>query len=119
MTSGTSGLSRRSSFQLSLSHSSWRAHFICTCDRWQRSLAPFHTRVNFATTASRFLEALPMGLRAATVEYVREARDKVGGGRSQATRRQYELRIKSLLSYVHRRNTPPLPRRADFGRAVS
>ena len=61
-----------------------------------------HTRINFATTASRFLEALPMGLRAATVEDVRVARNTVGEGRSQATRRQYELRIKSLLSYAHR-----------------
>ena len=69
---------------------------------WLDSLGSPHTRVNFATTAWRFLEALPTGLRAATVEDVREAGDQVGEGRGQATRRQYELRIKSLLSYAHR-----------------
>jgi hypothetical protein len=67
---------------------------------WLDSLPSPHTRVNFATTAWRFLEALPVGLHAATVEDVRAARDNVGEGRSHATRRQYELRIKSLLSYA-------------------
>jgi hypothetical protein len=40
---------------------------------WLDNLNSPHTRLNFATTGRRFLEALPMGLRAATVEDVRDA----------------------------------------------
>ena len=39
---------------------------------WLDSLRSAHSRRNFAMTAQRFLGALPMGLRAATVEDVRE-----------------------------------------------
>jgi integrase/recombinase XerD len=43
-----------------------------------------------------------MGLRAAMVEDVREALDTVSGGLSDATARQYVLRVKSLLGYAHK-----------------
>ena len=43
----------------------------------------------------------PLGLREGTVEDVREAVEKVAQGKSQATARQYALRVKSLLSYAH------------------
>jgi len=52
-------------------------------------------------TAQRFLAALPMGLRTATVEDVRDAIVTATVGASTATARQYTLRIKSLLSYGH------------------
>jgi len=52
-------------------------------------------------TAHRFLAALPMGLRTATVEDVRDAIVVATLGASTATARQYTLRIKSLLSYGH------------------
>jgi hypothetical protein len=35
---------------------------------WLDTLTSAHTRRNFETTTRRFLEGLPMGLRAATVE---------------------------------------------------
>ena len=69
---------------------------------WLKSLQSAHTQTNFKITAERFLEALrPIGLREATVEDVRETIDRITQGRSQATARQYALRIKSLLSYAH------------------
>src|SRR5262245_23340420 len=52
-------------------------------------------------TAERFLAALPMGLRTATVEDVRDAIVAATLGASTSTARQYTLRIKSLLSYGH------------------
>jgi integrase/recombinase XerD len=42
-----------------------------------------------------------MGLRAATVEDVRDGMGKVTGGLAETTARQYVLRIKSLLGYAH------------------
>lgn len=69
---------------------------------WLDSLASPHSRRNFETTARRFLAALPMGLRAAAVEDVRDALANVARGVSEATARQYVLRIKSLLGYAHK-----------------
>lgn len=66
---------------------------------WLASLKSAHSRRNFAMTAQRFLAALPMGLRRATVEEVRDAITAATVGASAATARQYTLRIKSLLSY--------------------
>jgi len=68
---------------------------------WLDSLKSAHSRRNFAMTAQRFLAALPMGLRAATVEDVRDAIAAATVGASAASARQYTLRIKSLLSYGH------------------
>jgi site-specific recombinase XerD len=68
---------------------------------WLESLGSGHTKRNFETTARRFMAGLDMGLRAATVEDVRDAMAKVTKGRSEATTRQYVLRIKSLLGYAH------------------
>ncbi len=50
----------------------------------------------------RFLEALPIGLRKATVEDVREALAQITEGKTDATAQQYVLRVKSLLSYGHK-----------------
>ena len=68
---------------------------------WLSSLTSAHTRRNFEVTARRFLAGLPMGLRAATVEDVRDALEAMRRGVSEATGRQYVLRVKSLLSYAH------------------
>ena len=68
---------------------------------WLESLGSPHTRRNFEQTARRFLHELPMGLRAATVEDVRDAMAKVTRGLAETTARQYVLRIKSLLGYAH------------------
>src|SRR5262245_23665282 len=68
---------------------------------WLDSLSSPHSRRNFAMTAQRFLAALPMGLRLATVEDVRDAIAAATVGTSAAPARQYTLRIKSLLSYGH------------------
>jgi len=69
---------------------------------WAASLASAHTRRNFAMTATRFLEALSVGIRKATVEDVREALARITEGRTDATAQQYVLRAKSLLSYGHK-----------------
>src|SRR5262245_41668205 len=68
---------------------------------WLASLNSAHTRRNFDTPARPLLAELPMGLRAATVEDVRDALTKVSMGLSQASARQYVLRAKSLLGYAH------------------
>ena len=68
---------------------------------WLESLGSAHTRRNFEQTARRFLTELPMGLRAATVEDVRDALAKVTHGLAETTARQYVLRCKSLLGYAH------------------
>jgi integrase/recombinase XerD len=53
-------------------------------------------------TARRFVAELPEGgLRAATVEDVRDALSSMSAGLSEASARQYVLRIKSLLGYAH------------------
>jgi|SRR5262245_22005237 len=72
-------------------------------DSWVRSLTSDHSRRNFETTARRFLAGLPMGLRAATVEDVRDALAAITGNiKAEASARQYVLRVKSLLSYAQR-----------------
>src|SRR6516165_3924342 len=48
-----------------------------------------------------------MGLRLATVEDVRDALATVSRGHSDATDRQYVLRIKSLLGYAHKLGYTP------------
>ena len=68
---------------------------------WLESLGSPHTRRNFEQTARRFLAELPMGLRAATVEDVRDALGEVTRGLAETTARQYVLRCKSLLGYAH------------------
>ena len=53
-------------------------------------------------TARRFLAELPDGgLRAAAVEDVRDALTSMSASLSEASARQYVLRIKSLLGYAH------------------
>jgi integrase/recombinase XerD len=74
---------------------------------WLDNLNSPHTRINFEITARRFLDALPMGLRSATVEDVRDALATVSRGHSDATARQYVLRIKSLLGYAHKLGYTP------------
>jgi site-specific recombinase XerD len=70
---------------------------------WLASLNSEHTRVNFETTARRFLAALSAaGLRGATIEDVRDALTTITQGMAETTGRQYVLRIKSLLGYAHR-----------------
>jgi len=68
-------------------------------ESWLDSLNSPHSRRNFEQTARRFLAELPMGIRAATVEDVRLALVRVSRGLSDASAKQYVLRIKSLLSY--------------------
>ena len=69
---------------------------------WLRSLNSPHTQRNFEVTARRFLAGLPEGgLRAATVEDVRDALASMSTGLSEASARQYVLRSKSLLGYAH------------------
>lgn len=68
---------------------------------WLASLTSAHTRRNFEMTARGFLAGLPMGLRAATVEDVRDALATLTVGKSEGSARQYVLRVKSLLSYAH------------------
>jgi integrase/recombinase XerD len=69
---------------------------------WADSLRSAHSRRNFEKTALRFLDALPAGIRKATVEDVREALAAITEGASDATAQQYVLRVKSLLSYGHK-----------------
>jgi integrase/recombinase XerD len=69
---------------------------------WLDGLGSPHTRRNFETTARRLLAELPMGLREATVEDVRDAIAKMADGVGEATLRQYMLRVKSLISYAHK-----------------
>jgi len=59
---------------------------------WLASLTSDHTRRNFEVTARRFLAALPMGLRAATVEDVRDALEALRAEVSETAGRQYVLR---------------------------
>jgi hypothetical protein len=67
-----------------------------------RSLNSAHTQRNFETTARRFLAGQPEGgLRAATVENVRDTLTSMSADLSEASARQYVLRIKSLLGYAH------------------
>jgi integrase/recombinase XerD len=68
---------------------------------WVASLGSDHSKRNFEVTAERFLAELPMGLRDATVEDVRDAMAKVTAGLKASSARQYVLRMKSLLGYAH------------------
>ena len=69
---------------------------------WLRSLNSPHSQRNFEVTARRFLAQLPDGgLRVATVEGVRDALTSMSTDLSEASARQYVLRIKSLLGYAH------------------
>lgn len=74
---------------------------------WVDSLVSAHSQRNFRATADRFLAVMPMGLQKATVEDVRDALDALTVGASDATARQYVLRVKSLLSYAHRLGYAP------------
>lgn len=74
---------------------------------WLGSLTSEHTKRNFETTTRRFLAELPMGLRSAAVEDVRDALTRISEGLSEASARQYVLRVKSLLAYAHRLGFTP------------
>jgi integrase/recombinase XerD len=74
---------------------------------WLASLNSPHTRRNFETTARRFLAELPAlgvvgGLRAAKVEDVRDAIDRITAGIAETSAKQHMARVKSLLSYGHK-----------------
>jgi site-specific recombinase XerD len=69
---------------------------------WLGSLASDLTRRNFEITARRFLAELPMGMRKATIEDVRDTLAKISVGKSEASTRQYVLRVKSLLGHAQR-----------------
>jgi site-specific recombinase XerD len=68
---------------------------------WVSNLNSEHTRKNFETTARRFLGALTLPLRRATVEDVRQALTAITAGLAASSARQVVLRVKSLLSYGH------------------
>jgi len=77
-------------------------------ESWLASLTSAHSRRNFEVTARRFLAELPAGgLRAATVEDVRDALGRITQGVAETTGRQYVLRVKSLLGYAHRLGYAP------------
>jgi len=77
-------------------------------ESWIASLTSAHSRRNFEVTARRFLAELPAGgLRAATVEDTRDALSRITRDVSEATGRQYVLRLKSLLGYAHRLGYAP------------
>lgn len=69
---------------------------------WVASLNSEHSRRNCGTTARRFLAVLPVPLRRAAVEDVRDALTMITAGLAHTSARQVVLRIKSLLSYGHR-----------------
>ena len=71
-------------------------------DSWVASLGSAHSRRNFETTATRFLNALQQPLRQATVEDVRTALETLTASLASTSARQAVLRIKSLLTYGHR-----------------
>ena len=76
---------------------------------WVRALNSAHSQRNFEVTARRFLAELPDGgLRAATVEDVRDGLAGISAGLSEASARQYVLRVKSLLGYAHALGYSPL-----------
>jgi integrase/recombinase XerD len=87
---------------------------------WLRSLGSSHTQRNFEVTAKRFLAQLPEGgLRVATVEEVRDALAGMSAGLSEASARQYVLRIKSLLGYAHSLGYTPIKVRSNGNRGAS
>src|SRR5512136_643489 len=64
---------------------------------WVDNLRSGHSQRNFAKTAGRFLEALPVGIRKATVEDVREALAKITEGLSASTAQQAAGEVAALL----------------------
>jgi integrase/recombinase XerD len=77
-------------------------------ESWLASLSSPHSRRNFEVTVRRFLAELPAGgLRAAAVEDARDALGRITRDVSEATGRQYVLRVKSLLGYAHRLGYAP------------
>ena len=73
-----------------------------------------HTRRNFQSTAATFLEALNRPLHGATLEAIQSALVAMCDGLSISTRRQYVLRVKSLLSFAVRVRYLPM----DVGAAI-
>jgi integrase/recombinase XerD len=69
---------------------------------WVSNLRSEHSRINFRTTADRFLAALGAPMRRATVEDVRQALETITAKLAPSSARQVVLRVKSLLSYGHR-----------------
>jgi integrase/recombinase XerD len=69
---------------------------------WVANLRSQHSRVNFQTTADRFLAALQAPMRRAPVEDLRRALETITAKLSPSSARQVVLRVKSLLSYGHR-----------------
>src|SRR5215471_9873059 len=69
---------------------------------WVANLRSQHSRINFRTTADRFLAALGAPMRRATVEDVRQALEAITAELAPSSSRQIVLRVKSLLSYGHR-----------------
>jgi site-specific recombinase XerD len=71
-------------------------------DTWIAEMGSEATRKNFERTVSQFLGALPMGLREAKLEDVREAIESITAGRADSTAKQYALRVKSFIGFAHR-----------------
>jgi integrase/recombinase XerD len=69
---------------------------------WVANLRSEHSRINFRTTADRFLAALGASMCRATVEDVRQALETITAELAPSSSRQIVLRVKSLLSYGHR-----------------
>jgi integrase/recombinase XerD len=69
---------------------------------WVANLRSEQSRINFRTTADRFLAALGAPMRRATVEDVRQALETITAKLAPSSSRQVVLRVKSLLSYGHR-----------------
>lgn len=69
---------------------------------WVANLISPHSRVNFKATADRFLAALRVPLRRATVEDVHQALTTITAELAPSSKRQVVLRVKSLLSFGHR-----------------
>jgi integrase/recombinase XerD len=69
---------------------------------WVANLRSEHSRINFRTTADRFLAALGAPMLRATVEDVRQALEAITTELAPSSKRQVYLRMKSLLSYGHR-----------------
>src|SRR5262245_64012640 len=65
---------------------------------WVANLRSEHSRINFRTTADRFLAALGAPMRRATVENVRQALEAITAELAPSSSRQIVLRVKSLLS---------------------
>lgn len=71
-------------------------------DTWLAEMGSDATRKNFGRTVEQFLEALPMRLRDAKLEDVREALEVITIDRADSTAKQYTLRVKSFIGFAHR-----------------